>query len=224
MCASPAKSFTAMLEPDGTHLRWTIARIPFDIAKAWPQRRGRRVKGEIEGFPFRTSLFPNLGGDGYILLVNKKMQAGAGAAVGSRVRIRMEPDMEEREVLVPPELERELKGAHSLRRWFGALSESTRREIGKWVSEPKGAATRLKRAERMAERLMQAMEGEQEPPPVLRAIFQRTPRAREAWEAMTPVQRRGHLLGIFYYETVEARERRAAKAVDEALQRLERGV
>jgi hypothetical protein len=34
---------------------------------------------------------------------------------------------------------------------------------------------------------------------------------------MTPVQRRGHLLGIFYYQTAEARERRAAKAVEEAL-------
>jgi hypothetical protein len=38
---------------------------------------------------------------------------------------------------------------------------------------------------------------------------------------MTPVQRRGHLLGIFYYQSPEARERRAQKAVDEALHLLE---
>jgi hypothetical protein len=31
------------------------------------------------------------------------------------------------------------------------------------------------------------------------------------------VQRRGHLLGIFHYQTVESRERRAGKAVEEAL-------
>jgi hypothetical protein len=31
------------------------------------------------------------------------------------------------------------------------------------------------------------------------------------------VQRRGHLLGIFYYKEGEAREKRAAKAVEEAL-------
>jgi hypothetical protein len=30
------------------------------------------------------------------------------------------------------------------------------------------------------------------------------------------------LLGIFYYETVEARERRAAKAVEEALRAAEK--
>ena len=71
----------------------------------------------------------------------------------------------------------------------------------------------------MAERLMQAMEGEQEPPPILKAIFQRQPRAREAWFALTPVQRRNHLLGIFYYETAEGRERRAVKAIEDAVQR-----
>jgi uncharacterized protein YdeI (YjbR/CyaY-like superfamily) len=211
------KTFTALLEPDGTQLRWVIARIPFDIARTWPKRRGRRVRGEIEGFPFRTSLFPDSRGKGQILLVNKKMQAGAKARAGDRVRIKLEPDLDERPALVPAELEKELKGDRRLRKWFDAMSPSMRREIGRWVDEPKGAETRLKRAEKMAERLLQAMEGEGESPPVLRAAFQRQPRAQAGWNMLTPTQRRNHLLGIFYYETVEARERRAAKAVEEAL-------
>jgi uncharacterized protein YdeI (YjbR/CyaY-like superfamily) len=74
----------------------------------------------------------------------------------------------------------------------------------------------------MAERLLQALEGETETPPVLQAAFLRQPQAREGWQAMTPAQRRGHLLGIFYYQTVEARERRAAQAVEEALHRAKR--
>jgi len=110
-----------------------------------------------------------------------------------------------------------------LRKWFDAMSPSMRREIGKWVGEPKGAETRQKRAEKMAERLMQAMEGEENPPPVLRVAFQHQPRALAGWKAMTPVQRRSHLMGIFYYETVEARERRAAKAIEEALRVAARG-
>ena len=40
------KTFTAVLEADGSRLRSVVARIPFDIAKAWPMRRGRRVRGE----------------------------------------------------------------------------------------------------------------------------------------------------------------------------------
>ena len=218
-----AKTFTAVLEPLRNGLGWVIARIPFDVQSAWPVRNRLRIRGEIEGFGFRTSLLAESRGGGHFLLVNKKMQVGAKTRVGEKVRIKLEPDLEERPAVIPAELEKELKGDRKLRKWFDAMSLSMRREIGKWVDEAKGAATRQKRAEKMAERLMQAMEGEEVPPPVLRVAFQRQPRALDGWNALTPAQRRNHLLGIFYYETVEARERRAAKAVEEALRAAGRG-
>lgn len=212
----------AVLEADGTRLRWVIARIPFDAAKVWPERHGRRVRGDIEGFPFRTSLFPDPQGSGQVLLVNRKMQAAAKAGVGSKVRIRLEPDLEERPTLIPPELTAIFKSDRKLRMWFDALSPSMRREIGKWITDAKSAVVRQKRAERIAERMMLAMEGEQQTPPLLRQMFQREPRAIAGWKLLTPTQRRNHLLGIFYYETVEGRERRAEKAVIDALRAFER--
>jgi uncharacterized protein YdeI (YjbR/CyaY-like superfamily) len=217
MCPSPVKSFTAVLESLQSGLGWVIARVPFDVAEAWPERRGLRVRGEIEGFAFRTSLFAYSHGEGHFLLVNKKMQAAARVKAGSRARIRLEPDLEERAATLPPELAKALKGDRRLRKWFDGLSYSMRKEIGAWVSEPKSAASRKQRAERMAERLLLTLEGETELPPILHAAFLRQPQARKGWEAMTPVQRRNHLLGIFGYQSVEARERRAAKAVEEAL-------
>ena len=222
MSKSSARTFTATLEPLRNGLGWVIARIPFDIQKAWPVRNRLRVRGEIEGFAFRTSLFAESRGGGHFLLVNKKMLAGARARVAEKVRISLEPDLEERPALIPAELEAALKGDRKLRKWFDAMSPSMRREIGKWVGEPKGSDTRLKRAEKMAERLMQAMEGEDEPPPVLRVAFQHQPKALEGWNKLTATQRRNHLLAIFYYESVEARERRAAKVVEAALQAAER--
>jgi hypothetical protein len=69
----------------------------------------------------------------------------------------------------------------------------------------------------MAESLMLAMEGEIEPPPILRASFQRQPEARRGWDLITPTQRRNHLLGIFYAQTVDGRERRASKAIESCL-------
>jgi hypothetical protein len=41
MSAPTKKSFTAVLEPLRNGLGWVIARIPFDVAKAWPERRQR---------------------------------------------------------------------------------------------------------------------------------------------------------------------------------------
>jgi uncharacterized protein YdeI (YjbR/CyaY-like superfamily) len=215
--STSAQSFKALLEPDGTRLRWVVARLPFDPVEVWPRRNGRRVKGDIEGFPFRTSLFPDPQGDGQILLVNRKMQQAAGVGLGQMAHIRMEPDLQERPTTLPPELLKFLAEQPALKRWFAQLSPSMRREIGKWVGEPKGAPTRLKRAEKMAERLMLAMEGERELPPILRAAFARAPKALAGWQKLTPTQRRNHLLGIFYYESVEARQKRADKAVEEAL-------
>jgi uncharacterized protein YdeI (YjbR/CyaY-like superfamily) len=211
------KTFRAVLEPTGNALRWVIARVPFNPAEVWPIRNGRRVRGEINGFAFRTSLFPESGGTKHVLLVNKKMQSGARAKPGDTAEFRLQPDLEEREAPMPAELAKELKADRGLRRYFDALSPSMRRDIGRWVSEPKSAEIRQKRADQMAERLLLAMEGEQEPPPILRAAFQRQPAARLGWDAMTRIKKRNHLLGIFYYQTTEGRERRVRTAIEDAL-------
>ena len=217
MAVSKPKTFRAVLERSGEGLNWVIARVPFDPAEVWPVRQGRRVRGEINGFAFRTSLFPGAGGKKHIVLVNKKMQAGARAMVGDTAQFRLEPDLEEREAVVPAELAKALKADRGLRRYYDSLNPSARRDIGRWVDEPKAAETRTKRADRIAERVFLAMEGEQEPPPILRAAFQRQPAAHDGWEAMTPIQRRNHLFAIFYYQTAEGRERRVRVAIEYAL-------
>jgi uncharacterized protein YdeI (YjbR/CyaY-like superfamily) len=229
MTSNRIQSFTALLEPDQSRLQWVIARIPFDPAEVWPERRGVRVRGEISsaeskggGFAFRTSLFSGPG-KGRMLMVNKQMLAAAKVAIGDKVKISLEPDLEERVALVVPELVRAMKSDRRLPKWFAKLSYSNRKEIAAWVTEPKSMEARQQRAERMAERLMLTLEGEIEPPPILQAAFQRQPLARQGWEAMTATQRRGHLLGIFGYQSVESRERRAAKAIEEALHVARKG-
>ncbi|MGA7523300.1 MAG: YdeI/OmpD-associated family protein [Acidobacteriaceae bacterium] len=210
-----------MLERDGTSLGWTIVRVPFDPTEVWPQRNRLRVKGTINGFAFRTSLFRAREGH-FILLVNKRMQKGGDVVLGSVAEVTLEPDTEERPLSVPAELEKVLREDRALRRWHDALSDSYRKAIADRVTEAKSAAVRAKRAEQMAEWMMLAMEGERITPPILEAAFVRIPRAREAWRAMTPTQRRGQLLGIFYYQSPEARQKRTEKAIGEALRIAEK--
>lgn len=210
------KKFTAVLERDGTNLGWTIVRVPFDPIVAWPKRIRLRVRGTINGFAFRTSLFRASQGH-FILLVNKKMQKGAGVVLGSMAEVALEPDTAERTVAIPAELDAVLRQDRTLRRWHGALSDSYRKAIADRVTEPKSAEARVRRAEMMAEWMLLAMEGERMTPPILEAAFLRHPKAREAWGALTPTQRRGHLMGIFYYQSPEARQKRTQKAIEEAL-------
>ena len=212
-----AKSFQARLERIDSPLKWVMIRIPFDAAKIWGKRGQLKVKGEINGFAFRTSLFPRRNG-GHMMLVNKRMQRGAGAGPGSVAQFRLEPDTEERIITAPVELKRALAEDRSLRRWFDKLNYSMRKYIADWIAEVKSAEARTRRAEQIAERLLATMEAERELPPILQIAFAHNPQAREGWERMSPARRRGHLLGIFYYRNPEARGRRVEKALQDALE------
>jgi uncharacterized protein YdeI (YjbR/CyaY-like superfamily) len=222
MAKNKAQVFRVVLEKAGTGPYWVIARVPVDLKKLWPDWRSRRVIGTINGFAFRTSLFPGSKGNGFALLVNKKMQAGAGAGPGEPVQVKLEPDPGAQVFAEPKELTAALRQDRQMRKWFDAMSPSMRKGFAQYVDEAKSSDTRKKRAEQMAETVMLAMEGEVELPPILRMAFARQPQAQRGWEAMTPLQRQRHLLGIFYPRTPESRARRAAGAVEECLRVAER--
>jgi uncharacterized protein YdeI (YjbR/CyaY-like superfamily) len=211
------RKFRGVLQPDGTNLAWTIVRVPFEPVDVWPQRKGLRVRGIINGVEFRTSLFR--GRDGTcVMLVNKQVQKEARIAQGSVADVELEPDTEERPPAAPPpELEKLLRQDRGLRKWHDALNPSMRGWIATAIAQPRNPAVRTRRAELWAERMMLAMEGEQVTPPILEALFPRHLKAREAWQAMTRIQRRNHLLGIFYCQGPEARRKRAEMAISEAL-------
>lgn len=210
-----AAKFQAVLERMESRLNWVIVRIPQSVSKRWGKRGRIPVAGEINGFPFRTSLFPSRAG-GHFLLVNKLMQVEGKARPGARAQFRLEIDTHERTVTVPAELNRVLNEDKSLRRWFAKLNYSTRKYISDWISQVKSLEARTRRAEQIGERLMATMEAERELPPILQRAFAANPKAHEGWERMSVAHRRAHLMAIFYYRTPEARERRIAKMMEEA--------
>ncbi|MBV9482991.1 MAG: DUF1905 domain-containing protein [Acidobacteria bacterium] len=223
MLSRRAKTFEAKLESDGTRLNWIIIRVPFDVNKLWGTRGNIRVKGQINGFAFRTALFPT-GKGRHIMIVNKRMQAGARVRSGDVACFCLGPDLEERIATLPRELRRLLSQDKSLLRWYDELNHSTRKAIGDWIEQVKSPEARLRRSEQMAERLLETMQAEQELPPLLRLAFARNPRAAAGWEQMSVSRRRGHLLGIFYYRNPAARARRIAKALDDASNVGEKGL
>ena len=213
--------FRATLERMPGNLGWVIVRVPFKVEKVWGARGMFRVKGEINAFPFRKSLFPTKRGE-HFLLVNNAMQKGAGVRPGMPADFRIEPDTRKHVVPVPPELKKYLAQDAMLRRWFEKLNNSTRNWIGSLVAAPKSAASRQRRAEQIAEWLLATMDAERELPPALQRAFAMNPRALEGWHLMSPTQRRGNLLAISYYRGPGARERRIEKVMADAAAIAER--
>jgi uncharacterized protein YdeI (YjbR/CyaY-like superfamily) len=216
-----SQRFEARLERLRSRLNWVVTYVPFDAASVWGLRGQIKVKGEINGFAFRTSLFPTQEGR-HFLLVNKRMQKGSRAFEGNTARFQMALDVEERTVTIPSELVRILSQDRALRRWCDGLNHSTRNDIAKWITEPKSAEARVRRAEQLAERMLNVMDAERELPPILQVAFARHPRAREGWDAMSASRRRGHLWGIFYYRTPDAQGRRIEKMLEDASGRAEK--
>ncbi len=213
--------FRATLERGTLALGWIIARVPFDPGNVWPRMIRLRVCGEVNGFAFRTSLFPDPRG-GFYVLVNRAMQKAAGSHLGETVEFRLEPDLEERAAELPDELAVLLDEEPGLRPWYDSLTEYTRREIGNWIHGVKTEASRIKRAQQMAERLLATMEAEAVLPPLITSALRRNPNARTAWEKLTPLQRRQQLMAVFYYQAPEARERRVEKIVTTLLENATR--
>jgi hypothetical protein len=216
MSSKKPKTFRAVLERLGTGPYWIAALVPIDLKKAWPDWNNRRVRGAINGFEFQTSLFP-VKERGYMFVVNKKMQKGAKAGPGDTVQIRLEPDTNAHSYVEPKELTAVLRQDKDLRKGFNALTPSARRWFATFVDQTKNADTRKERAERVAETILQTIEGLEFPPPILRAAFQRQPLAEQGWNAMTPIQRRNHLLGLFLVVSVEAQARRTAWTIQHCL-------
>jgi uncharacterized protein YdeI (YjbR/CyaY-like superfamily) len=212
MPKSQAKNFRGTLERLRGNLGWIIVRIPFDVKKTWGSARPK-VRGEVNGAVFRTSVFPEKDGRAF-LLINKQLQKDAGIVEGITATFKIELDTAPREVEIPAELNGIFAESKRLKKWFESLSYSYRRWIADWIAEPKSAASRERRADQIAERLMETMEAERELPPLIKTAFERNAVAREGWRRMTARQRRGELMAIFYYRTPEARQRRLQKVLE----------
>ena len=124
---------------------WAHVVLP-KAASARVGSRGRvAVSGTINRFAFRSSAFPT-GTGSHSIMVNKAMQAGAGAAIGERARFSIEVDTKPRPIVVPAELKRALAGSKAAREKFESFPPSHRREIAGYVAEAKKPETRERRA------------------------------------------------------------------------------
>ena len=212
-----AKTFRATLEPLRVKgLNWTIARLPFSVEKTWKTRGVLKVRVHVNGFEYRTALFPTRKGE-HFLLVNKKMQKAARIVPGSTATFRVAADLSPREIHLPKELERALNEDRALKKWFDRIPYSIRKWLCDMVADAKSPETRRKRAERVAEQAMEAMDAEYDLPPMIRIAFARNPGAEEGWKKLTANQRRQNLLAVFYYRTPESRMKRLEKVIAQTL-------
>jgi uncharacterized protein YdeI (YjbR/CyaY-like superfamily) len=209
----PYKKFKAPIEREGSALGWKIVDVPFNVKKAFGKGGRVPVAGTVNGFAFRTSLFPRKNGP-HFLMLNKQMLRGANASeIGEVVTVEIEVDTKERTVATPKLMKDAFSGDDDLLKYFESMSYSMRKWMADYVANVKSPAAKKRHAEELAEILLAMMEGEMTPPPILLAEFAHNPKAKKGWELSPLSHKRSHLWGIFYYKSPEARSKRLAKAI-----------
>jgi hypothetical protein len=124
-------SFEAVLiRPEGVGT-WIYLHIPVYVSATFNSRGQAKVKGAINGYPFRTTALP-MGDGSHYLVVGKDIRDQIGASQGDTGKVMLEVDLDERQVDVPEDL------LQALRRSF--------MWIGSWVpGKPRPASAGLKK-------------------------------------------------------------------------------
>jgi hypothetical protein len=144
MAAAKKKTFRTVIVSIGPKGAWSYLEIPFDVEKIWGTKARLSVRGSINGFAIRSSLFPD-GKGGHTMMVNKTMQAGAKAGPGDVVKMELAPDTAPRTLAIPPDLKKALAGDKAAAAFFGRIAPSSRKMYVDWITGAKQAETRARR-------------------------------------------------------------------------------
>ena len=139
------KRFRVLLEKHETSEATGIT-IPFDVEKTYGTRARVPVRGTINGFPYRSSIFP-MGGC-FMMAVNRDLRAGANAKAGDQISVTMERDDEPRIITPPADLARALRANKSAQAAWDKLSYTHQKEYARAVEEAKRPETRTRRIEK----------------------------------------------------------------------------
>lgn len=122
--------------------------IPFDVKEVFGKARAK-VKVTINNFSYRTTTAV-MGGQ-YVIPVRKEVRDAAGKSISEKVKVIMEPDMEERIVIVPEDFRKILNKNKPANEIFCKMAYTHRKEYVQWIESAKKPETRINRIQKAVE-------------------------------------------------------------------------
>ncbi len=131
--------------------------VPPEVVDGLGQGKRPRVRVTIAGHTYRSSVAV-MGGT-FMLPVSAEHRGAAGIAAGDEVEVELTPDLEPREVDLPPDFARALEQDPGAGRSFGQLSYSRRQRYVLDVTGAKTPQTRERRIAKAIGELRQSSQG-----------------------------------------------------------------
>jgi hypothetical protein len=134
------------------HASWSFLVLPAEASATLPTRGMVSVEGTFAGQPFRATLEPD-GQGSHWLKVERALREAAGAQVGDRVALEIEPTAVALEPRVPADLRKALAAAPEAQAQWSTLTAVQRRDWIQWLDSAKKAETRDRRIASACDRL-----------------------------------------------------------------------
>ena len=145
----------SLIRPEGVGT-WTYLDIPVEVSKEFAAKGQVKVKGSINGHPYRTSARPH--GDGrHYIVVNKSIRDAIGVSTGDVVRVVMDLDTAPRTVEIPLDFMRAMESDRKYSKLFQELSYSRQKEFVDWLESAKKEETRKRRIAQSLEMLLEGI-------------------------------------------------------------------
>src|SRR5687768_8115328 len=123
---------------------WTFLVLPAAASAKLSTRGPTTIDGTLEGQPFHATLEPD-GRGSHWLKVSRALRVAAGAEIGAKVALAIEPAAEELEPLVPADLRKALAAVPEARAQWSSLTPVARRDWIRWLDSAKKPETRERR-------------------------------------------------------------------------------
>jgi len=120
--------------------------VPAEVIEALGKGKRPPVKVTINGYTFRTTVGA-MGGRSMVA-INAETRKGAGVSGGETLDAIIELDTESRDLPVPADLAKALKGSASAKKQFDALTPSKKKAIIVSIEGAKTADTRQRRLDK----------------------------------------------------------------------------
>ena len=130
--------------------------VPFSAHDVFGTKGQVKVRGTIDGIPYRNSIAPM--GDGtHVMLINREIRDATGKDVGDSIHVVMELDTEERTVAIPDDFQTALSANQQAKAHFDGFSYSQRKLYVDWVMVAKKPETRARRIQDAVQRLSEGL-------------------------------------------------------------------
>jgi hypothetical protein len=149
-------TFESILQKPDTPGSWTYLVIPLNIEEIFGSKGQVKVRGTINGYPYRSSAMPS--GDGtHYMVVKKEIRDKIKAIQGSIVTVTLAQDQEERIVALPDDFKKALESDEKAFNVFGTFSYSRQKEYVDWIESAKTEATHVRRIQTSLEKISQGV-------------------------------------------------------------------